>query len=232
MPGGKVTGLKAQTHVEVKWKILPPEQRDAAGVRYIEGIAYNAAIKGQRRRVTCSLDVWCNPNEDVFYGDESVRWTESELRELNLEDIPLKPLHHPKLPPIGRVVGNWVDPSGNLHIMGELDGTSTYGKQMISYLDSGACHELSIGYELWRDDVTGEVSRLGVKEISMVPIAHFRGCKVNIQASKGDAAAPPALPYTIFEAVREGKKRGMRKLECVVSSNAQAPHHSTNEQGL
>jgi hypothetical protein len=224
----RVTGFQAQTRVKVDWKILPPDERAAAGVRYIEGIAYNAAIKGERRRVTCSLSVWCNPNEDIFYGDESVRWTEAELRELNLKGVPLKPLHHPTLPPVGHVVRNWVDPAGHLHICGELDGSTAYGKQMIEFLDDGVCHELSIGYPLWRDDATGEVSRLGVEEISIVPQAHFRGCKVNIQAASaagGGKAQPeaPELPYTLFQAVRAGKERNT-KMRCVGSSNVRRPY--------
>jgi len=44
MPLGPVVGFRGQTHVKVDWKIVPPAERDGS-VRYIEGIAYNAAIK-------------------------------------------------------------------------------------------------------------------------------------------------------------------------------------------
>jgi len=112
------------------------------------------AAKGERRRVTCSSEVWNNPDEDVFYGDEAVRWTEGELRAMRLHGIPLRVLHT-DLPPVGMVIDNWVDNAGHLHIFGELYGNTEYGRTAIGYLDSGACHELSIGYPISRDRTTG-----------------------------------------------------------------------------
>jgi hypothetical protein len=199
MPLGSVTGFRAHTVVPVDWKVV----NDEHGNRYIEGIAYNAAIKGERRRVTCSDKVWNDPDEDVFYGDEAVRWTVQELDKMKLTGIPLRVQHKDKLPAVGRVLDNWVDRDGNLHILGELDGTTKYGRTAISLVDSGACHELSIGYPLTRDPVSKEVSRLGVDEISIVTEAHFRGCKVNVKAASASDKEPARVaPYTIFSAVR------------------------------
>jgi len=195
MPLGSVTGFRAHTVVPVDWQVV----NDEHGNRYIEGIAYNAAIKGERRRVTCSDKVWNDPDEDVFYGDESVRWTVRELQQMKLEGVPLRVQHKDRLPAVGRILDNWVDGDGNLHILGELDGSTKYGRTAISLVDSGACHELSIGYPLMRDPVSKEVSRMGVDEISIVTEAHFRGCKVNVKASK---ETPRIAPYTIFSAVR------------------------------
>jgi hypothetical protein len=195
MPGA-VTGYRAHTVVPVNWKVLSDEH----GNRYIEGIAYNAAIKGERRQVTCSDEVWHNPDEDVFYGDESVRWTVDELKSLNLKGVPIRVQHSGKLPKVGSILKNWVDPDGNLHIRGAIPGDSDYGRAAISLVDSGACQELSISYPLLRNPRTHEVSRMGVDEVSIVTDAHFRGCKVMVRAGKKEART---APYTLFSAVRD-----------------------------
>jgi hypothetical protein len=203
MPLGDVQGFRGTTVLPVKWSIV----RDEHGDRFIEGIAYNAAITGQRRRITCSDEVWNNPDEEVFYSDEAVRWTVGELKALRLYGTPLKFMHQGRLPAVGKVVDNSVDKDGNLHIVGRLYGSTGYGQKAIQFLDSGDCHELSVGYALTRNDHTKEVERGTIDEISLVPEAHFRGCKVNVKAGRKHMGEDPGrqAPYSYFRVVRAGK---------------------------
>lgn len=199
MPGN-VTGFRGTTVLPVKWSVVQNESGD----RFIEGIAYNAAIVGDRRRITCSDAVWHSPDEDVFYSDEAVRWTVSELQALKLSGTPMRFMHEGKLPAVGKVVENFVDHDGHLHIVAKLRGDTKYGRKAIEFVDSGECHELSVGYPLVRNHRTREVKRAGIDEVSLVPEAHFRGCKVSIKAGRSEVVQRVA-PYTIFRAVRAGE---------------------------
>jgi len=218
MPVGDVKGFRGTTVLPVKWAIV----RDEHGDRYIEGVAYNAAIKGERRKITCSDDVWKNPDEDVFYSHEAVRWTVRELKAMNLYGTRLCFMHKAKMPSVGKVIYNEVDEDGNLRIIGRLFRGTGPGRKAIEFLDSGLCQELSVGYELMRNDATKEVIRGKIDEISLVPEAHFQGCKVHITAGRKkslaeDTTEKPQAPYTVFTAIREGERaserarRGRRK---------------------
>jgi hypothetical protein len=203
MPLGDVTGFRGTTVFPVAWTVV----RNEHGDRFIEGVAYNAAIKGERRRITCSDAVWNNPNEDIFYSDEAVRWTVRELQAMRLYGTRMCFMHQGRLPSVGTIVDNSVDGQGNLHIIARLHGNTAYGRKAIEFVDSGACHELSVGYELTRNENTKEVSRGNIDEVSLVPEAHFRGCKVNIKAGRAAGTLEPRqAPYTFFRAVRAGKK--------------------------
>lgn len=222
---GSVTGFRGSTVLPVTWTVV----RNEHGDRFIEGIAYNAAIEGERRRITCSDEVWHNPDEDVFYSDEAVRWTVRELKAMRLYDTPLRFMHKTRLPVIGKVMDNFVDSKGHLHIVGRLYGNTKYGRKAIEFVDSGECHELSVGYPLARNAKTKEVVHGKIDEISIVPEAHFRGCKVSIKAGRSGQLAEPVkpreAPYTIFRAVRAGeseREEGGKK-ERVLSCNTQLP---------
>ena len=212
MPQGDVTGFRGTTVLPVKWTLVQDEHGD----RYIEGIAYNAAIDGERRRITCPDNVWDNPDEDVFYSHEAVRWTTRELKAMKLYGTRMCFMHKNRLPSVGKIVDNHVDSEGNLRIVAKLYGNTKYGKKAIEFLDSGACQELSVGYQLTRNDVTKEVSRGLIDEVSLVPEAHFRGCKVNVKAGrKGQPKERLVAPYTFFRAVRAGESESESERECV-----------------
>ena len=172
-----MVGFRGSTVLPVTWTVV----RNERGDRFIEGIAYNAAIEGQRRRITCSDKVWHDPEEDTFYSDEAVRWTVRELKAMKLRGTPLRFMHKTRLPAVGKIEDNWVDSNGNLHIVGRIYGNTMSGRKAIEFLDSGACHELSVGYPLIRNDRTKEVVHGHIEEVSLVPEAHFRGCKVSIK---------------------------------------------------
>jgi hypothetical protein len=199
---GEIVEHRGHTVLPVSWKVI---RDDITGTRTIEGIAYNAAIKGERRRVTCSDKTWNDPNDDVFYHDEAVRWTVAQLEKMDLYDVPMKAVHSEKedLPPVGTIVTNFIDKNGDLHIIGEVPDDTELGKAVISMIDNGACSELSVSYPLDRDTRTGEVFHGAISEVSFVPLGHFRGCKVNIRAGKKTSNRPPtAAPYTIYRTVR------------------------------
>lgn len=209
---GSIIGHRGQTVLPVRWNVV----KEVNGSRIIEGIAYNAAIHGERRRVTCSDKVWFDPDEDVFYWDEAIRWTVDELRGLNLHGVPLRIQHQPNedLPAVGYIVDNFVDSDGHLHIIGEIPNNGPddyYARAAISLIDNGACQELSVGYPLERNPKTKEVTHLGIDEVSFVTEAHFRGCKVNVRANKGrtlpdDFTSAPYTSYTTVRAARTKKK--------------------------
>src|SRR5208283_6040108 len=116
-------------------------------------------------------------------------------------------MHKNRLPSVGKIVDTHVDSEGNLRIVARLDASTKYGKKAIEFLDSGECQELSVGYGLTRNDVTKEVSRGKIDEVSLVPEAHFRGCKVNVKAGrKGQPQERLVAPYTFFRAVRAGER--------------------------
>lgn len=210
MPVGDVTGFRGTTVLPVKWTVVENEHGD----RYIEGIAYNAAIDGERRRITCPDNVWNNPDEDVFYSHEAVRWTTRELKAMKLYGTRMCFMHKNRLPSVGKIVDNHVDKDGNLRIIARLYADTKYGKKAIEFLDSGACQELSVGYGLTRNDWTKEVSRGAIDEVSLVPEAHFRGCKVNVKAGrKGQPEERRVAPYTFFRAVRAGSGERERASE-------------------
>lgn len=98
---------RGQTVLPVKWNVI----KNVDGSRFVEGIAYNAAIRGERRRVTCSDKTWHDPDDDVFYWDEAIRWTVDELKGMDLYGLPMRMMHEPeeKLPSIGQVTNNFMD---------------------------------------------------------------------------------------------------------------------------
>ncbi len=149
---------------------------------------------------------WNDPDEDIFYSDESVRWTVRELRAMKLAGKPLRVMHQDELPAVGTITDNWVDKDGDLHITAEISGKGRYGQLAIDFVDSGACHELSVGYPLRRNPHTKEVHRLDIDEVSIVNEAHFRGCQVNVKAGRSASGTklPTEAPYTMFRVVRAG----------------------------
>lgn len=200
---GPVTDHRGQTTVPVKWNVV----REQNGTRYIEGIAYNAAIEGERRRVTCSDKVWNDPDQEVFYNDESVRWTVDELKELDLHGVPMRVQHRPDMPPVGTILHNYLDSKNRLRIVAEVPAgrENAYGNAIASLIDNDSCSELSIGYPLERNPVTHEVRHMGVDEVSFVTDGHFRGCRVNVKASRGQPDRR-AGRRTEFRAVRKEEK--------------------------
>jgi|WetSurMetagenome_2_1015567.scaffolds.fasta_scaffold00112_34 hypothetical protein len=198
-------GFRGTTVLPVTWTVV----RNEHGDRHIEGIAYNAAIKGERRRITCSDEVWNDSDEDVFYSDEAVRWTVGQLNKMKLYGTPIRFMHKDRLPSVGKIMSNFVDSQGNLHIVATIKGDTKYGRKAIEFVDSGECHELSVGYGLHRDKHSKEVTHGNIDEVSIVPEAHFRGCQVNVKAGRSgqsttESQKPRQAPYTIFRAVRAG----------------------------
>lgn len=171
-----------------------------AGSRQIWGIAYNAANHGERKRVTCSEEVWNNPDNRVFYADESVCLTVDELRGLDLRGVPMRVQHKTDLPPVGQILGNWVDKEGRLWIHAEVPSDTPYHRAMIGMIDNGTCSDLSISYGVERNPETGEVYHDSVDEISFVAEGHFRGCRVGVKASNSTFDKVPA-PRTEFRFV-------------------------------
>ncbi len=194
---------RGTTVIPIQWKLI----KEVNGNRVFEGIAYTAGIKGHRKRVTCSDQVWNSPDDNgktslafpfgflsfflserlvkVFYHDESVRFTVDELSRMNLMGKPIRIQHNTTLPQVGQIVHNWTDKqTGYLHILGEIPATSKYGQAAISLVDNGTCSELSISYPLERNPATKEVSHLEVDEVSIVTKGHFDNCRINIRASK------------------------------------------------
>jgi hypothetical protein len=69
------------------------------------------------------------------------------------------------------------------------------------------CNELSVGYGLERNEETTEVFHNDIDEISLVPEAHFRGCKVRLSASRGPTHKKGPKISTTFRTIRAGSKR-------------------------
>jgi hypothetical protein len=200
---GAITDRRGQTVLPISWKTI---KTDIQGNRLVEGIAYNAAIRGERTRVTCSDKVWNDPDDDVFYWDEAIRWTVNELEGMDLWDVPMRIQHTEEevLPSVGKILENFVDSDGHLHIVAEVPCDSDLGKAAISLIDNGTCAEFSVGYGLYRDPVTKEVKHGDIDEVSFVTQAHFRGCKVGVRAGKRDGPANTQAPYTAYRTVRGG----------------------------
>jgi len=196
-----VSGHYGNTSFPVKWHII----KEQDGSRLIEGIAYNAAIPGERRRVTCSEKTWNDPDDDVFYWDEAVRWTVDELKKLDLVGKPLRVQHQPdeELPSVGEIVANYVDNEGHLHIIGNVPAGNKFQNAVISLIDNDVISDLSIGYPLERNKKTGEVVHLGVDEVSFVTDGHFRGCKVSLKANERKPGPDLSKgPFSFFRVVR------------------------------
>ncbi len=66
------------------------------------------------------------------------------------------------------------------------------------------CSELSVGYGLERNEETTEVFHNDIDEISLVPEAHFRGCKVRLSASRGPTHKKGKGITTTFRTIRAG----------------------------
>lgn len=197
-----VVAHRGTTTVQIEWKLI----KSTDGNRLFEGIAYTAGIKGNRKRVTCSDQVWDNEDDNVFYHDESVRFTVDELSRMNLFGTPIRIQHSTDLPAIGQIVHNWTDKkTGYLHILGEIPNDSRYGQAAISLIDNGTCSELSISYPLERNPETMEVTHLPVDEVSVVTKGHFDNCRINIRASKRQNHKPPAV-ITNFRTVKASER--------------------------
>jgi len=188
------------TVLKADWKVI--EHKGSS--RIVEGIAYNAAIRGERTRVTCSDDVWNSTDDDIFYSDEAIRWTVGELKAMNLEGIPLRVQHASQkdLPAAGTVLHNYMDDAGNLRIIAEIPNNTKFGMAAINLMDKGICEQFSVGYPLERNPVTKEVKLRPIDEISMVNIAHFRGCGARVKAHKGQQETH-SLPYSVYRIVHE-----------------------------
>jgi len=203
-----ISGRRGHTVFKANWRFI--EEKD--GSRFVEGIAYNAAIRGERKRVTCSDDVWHCPDDDVFYWDEAIRWTVNELSQMDLTGKPFRIQHasSEELPPAGWIVHNYMDDRGNLRIIAEIPNDGPYGTAAINLMDNGTCEEFSVGYPIERDPVTKVVTLSPIDEVSMVNEAHFRGCRAAIKAHKrsGDNTSQQKLsaPYTTYRVVRASKE--------------------------
>lgn len=193
---------RGTTTIPIHWKELVDAVDSGAtpGSRQIWGIAYNGANKGERKRITCSEEVWNNPDNRVFYADESVCLTVDELRALDLTGVPMRVQHKTDLPPVGQILGNWVDDQGRLWIHAEVPNESRYHASMIRMIDDGTCSDLSISYGVERNPDTGEVYHDKVDEISFVTEGHFRGCRVGVKASNSTFDKVPT-PRTEFRFV-------------------------------
>lgn len=69
------------------------------------------------------------------------------------------------------------------------------------------CSELSVGYGLERNEETTEVFHNDIDEISLVPEAHFRGCKVRLSASRGPTHKKGKGITTTFRTIRAGSTK-------------------------
>ncbi len=205
IPHAPITGHRGATTLDFKWTMSTDH---STGNRIIEGIAYNAAIKGERRRVTCSDKTWYEGNDDVFYWDEAIRWTVDELKGMDMRGTPIRMMHEEEedLPAVGKVCHNFVDDNGDLHIVAELFADTKLGKRAIEMMDEGICEEISIGYPLHRDKFTQQVYHSGVDEFSLVDVAHFRGCRVGVKASDHSDNKRKEGPRTIYRVVRASKR--------------------------
>ena len=209
-PLPEIEGHRGHTVMPVKWNAV----KEQNGTRYIEGVAYNAAIKGERQRVTCPDEVWNHPDDDVFYWDESIRWTVDELASMDLYGVPMRVQHDTSddLPSVGSIIHSFVDSEGNLRIVAEVPAGpgNEYGNAMATLIDNGTCSDLSISYPLERDPHTQVVRHGPVDEVSFVTEGHFRGSRVTVRASnkrsQGDMPnsrrSDPSKPYTWFRVVR------------------------------
>lgn len=133
-----------------------------------------------------------DPDDDVFYWDEAVRWTVDELSKLDLTGKPIRMMHadEDELPAVGSILHNFMDNSGHLHIVAEISGDDKYGQAAISLVDNGTCHELSIGYPLDRDPVTKVVYHSDVDEVRNAPPPPFL---LNAHAAAGQFGRQGAL---------------------------------------
>lgn len=158
---------------------------------------------------------------------------------MDLNGTPMRLMHsdEEELPPVGEILHNFLDNSGNLHIIAEIPGNDEYGRAAISLVDNGTCHELSVGYPLKRDPLTRVVSHGKIDEISFVDQAHFRGCKVNVKAGKREKKTK-AAPYTSYRVVRAGrvvKETGTRQslfFLCVFVCDYKGLFESNKGRGL
>lgn len=183
-------GNRGTTHLHVgQWKPVA-NKNGPSGSRVFMGIAYNAAIDGERSRTTCPDDVWFNDDEDVFYEDESIAWERRELEAQNLQHKPIRLMHKDAkdYPAVGTIHSNFVDSDGNLVILAEIPCNSPAQERLIKWFDEGKCDELSIGYELLRDPRTHEVYHGDIDEVSLVTEAHFRGCRALVKAGRKSEA--------------------------------------------
>lgn len=162
--------------------------------RFFEGIAYNVALK-ERRTVTCSDAEWNEPDEEIFYRNDAVRYTRAELEKVDLTGTPLCVQHLKKLP-IGTVWHNWLDSQGHMHIIGEVFNDGNLGDGVIRNIDNGVLTDLSLGYILRRNPKTGQVSHKGIDEVSLCTESFFRGCEVSVTASKKQKHKTPVFSPT------------------------------------
>lgn len=193
---------RGTTSIAVDWQ-RTEDTKD--GRRLIYGVAYTGAIKDRTRKtVKCSLDTWESDDDNVFYSDESVRWTDAELRKLDLHGLPMWVQHSDKLPAVGQVVWNHVNKDGDLCIVSEVPRTNKYQEAVIELIDSGVCADLSISYPLTRNDDTGVVSHGFPDEISFVSKGHFPRCRVGVKASKSPEHKVPPM-RTSYRVVKARK---------------------------
>jgi hypothetical protein len=168
---------------KIQWKVTETRQD---GSRIIEGVAYNRGMK-ERRSAHCSQEVWDSDDPDIFYNDESIRFTIQELRDMDLMGTPLC-IHHQEELKVGEILHNWVDRNtGDLHIVAELDGKSKLSAGMITQVDNGVLSGLSMGYGNIRHMGTGIVEERRVDEISLCTDPFYDRCEVKVRASKGAA---------------------------------------------
>jgi hypothetical protein len=193
--GAEVRSARGTTTIPITWQPLtagPGSEKS----RQIWGIAYNGALQRERTRITCSEEDWNNPDNRVFYSDESVCMTVDQLRSLKLAGTPMRVQHKTDLPPVGEILDNWVDKEGRLWIHAEVPADTPYQTEMIKLIDNGHCSDLSISYGVERDPDTGEVFQLPVDEISFVTEGHFRGCRVGVKASNAKNDMIPTAKTT------------------------------------
>lgn len=191
---------RGTTVVKINWKEAAQGQVDAP-VRRFHGIAYTGAQRETRRTVKCSDEMWGCTDDDIFYDHPAISWTVEELKQLNLYGVPMRFQHLTKIPPVGKITGNYVDEDGNLCIVGEVPNNNAYQRAMINLIDSNICSDLSISYPLSRDEFTKVVTLGKPDEISFVTEGHFPGSRVNVTASASQNYK--SVPVrTIFRTVR------------------------------
>lgn len=221
--------VKLGNEPPIGWKDLVKHSGATPGARQVWGIAYNGANPGQRKRVTCSDEVWNNPDNRIFYADESVCLTVDELKALDLAGVPMRVQHDTDLPPVGVILGNWVDKQGRLWIHGEVPNESRYHESMIQLIDSGRCSDLSISYGVERNPETGEVYHDKVDEISFVTEGHFRGCRVGVKASNSTFDKVPAPRREFRFVIASSTSSSLTNTTTTTTSTMSAPTNNASQ---
>lgn len=163
---------------------------------FIYGIAYNVALK-ERRTTRCSAPHDSDP--EVFYMDEAIRWTQDELRNINLRGKPICIEHDPGKR-AGTILEHWVDERGDFRLVARIDASTREGRAIVEAIDSGRMRGLSVGYINQMDPRTGRVTAKEFEEISLCETPHFSGCGVAVRASKKSPYKYSQIPWVAVHA--------------------------------